>query len=271
MKTRAVAWCGAVAGLVALVGPGSPTIAGCVPNCPPDAITTGEACSENLDQLCGGGIPNAITLYPNQVVCGSAWADSGERDTDWFELEWPGGDLTLTLAHEFGLGSQFTLLADICPPLAVLVQVETPTCVPSVIEMPAMPAGTYALFVAQSGFEGSPCSQGLTAYTLSISGSTMLGACCASECDCYDEISQDDCLATGGLYQGGGTQCQNAGSCPSTCQGDVNLDGQVDSTDLNMLLADFGGPGPGDLICNGVVDTSDLNTLLANFGNVCAD
>jgi uncharacterized protein (DUF2141 family) len=51
------------------------------------------------------------------------------------------------------------------------------------------------------------------------------------------------------------------------CVGDLNGDGVIDTADLGILLANFGGGGPvGDLNGDGVVDTSDLGILLANFG-----
>ena len=58
--------------------------------------------------------------------------------------------------------------------------------------------------------------------------------------------------------------------------GDVNLSGNVDSTDLGLLLNSFGttagtaGDGPGwgggDLNMNGAVDSADLGLLLNGFG-----
>lgn len=58
--------------------------------------------------------------------------------------------------------------------------------------------------------------------------------------------------------------------------GDVNLDFAVDSSDLGLLLNNFGstaatagagaGYGGGDLNMNGTVDSSDLGLLLNNFG-----
>lgn len=57
--------------------------------------------------------------------------------------------------------------------------------------------------------------------------------------------------------------------------GDVNLNGDVDSDDLGLLLNNFGssaGPGwgGGDLNANMVVDSDDLGLLLNNFGNTTA-
>lgn len=55
-----------------------------------------------------------------------------------------------------------------------------------------------------------------------------------------------------------------------TCAGDANGDGSVDSTDLNVLLGNFGKTTPvADFNRDGVVDSSDLNALLGSFGDAC--
>ncbi|MFN0136731.1 MAG: hypothetical protein ACKVS9_11525 [Phycisphaerae bacterium] len=60
----------------------------------------------------------------------------------------------------------------------------------------------------------------------------------------------------------------------SDCNGDVDDDGDVDLTDLALLLRNFGTVGgmthtDGDVICDGSVDLPDLALLLGNFGVVC--
>ncbi len=57
-----------------------------------------------------------------------------------------------------------------------------------------------------------------------------------------------------------------------TCLGDADGDNDVDSSDLNVLLAAFGAPNPNpaaDFDNDGDVDSTDLNTLLAAFGDPC--
>lgn len=60
---------------------------------------------------------------------------------------------------------------------------------------------------------------------------------------------------------------------PLPCEGDVDLDEDVDSVDLNLLLGSFGKQVPpntsGDLDGDGDVDSVDLNELLATFGTAC--
>lgn len=61
---------------------------------------------------------------------------------------------------------------------------------------------------------------------------------------------------------------------PPPFPGDLNSDGDVDLSDLAVLLAHFGTPAgadrlQGDLTGDGAVDLSDLAILLASFGAVC--
>lgn len=56
------------------------------------------------------------------------------------------------------------------------------------------------------------------------------------------------------------------------CPGDTNGDGDVDFTDLNALLSDFGESGvglAGDIDGDGDVDFTDLNFVLSAFGTSC--
>ncbi|MGD9693696.1 MAG: matrixin family metalloprotease [Phycisphaerales bacterium] len=59
---------------------------------------------------------------------------------------------------------------------------------------------------------------------------------------------------------------------PGGCPGDANGDNQVNFTDLNFVLANFGVTGPfviGDVNQDGVVSFLDLNIVLSYFGRVC--
>ncbi|MBW7905574.1 MAG: S8 family serine peptidase [Phycisphaerae bacterium] len=59
--------------------------------------------------------------------------------------------------------------------------------------------------------------------------------------------------------------------CAAPCPGDLDGDGDVDQSDLGILLADFGCAADcaGDLDGDGDVDQGDLGILLANYGQSC--
>lgn len=52
----------------------------------------------------------------------------------------------------------------------------------------------------------------------------------------------------------------------SICPEDLNGDGVVDTADLGIMIASFGGSGAGDLNLDGVVDTADLGALIGGYG-----
>lgn len=58
---------------------------------------------------------------------------------------------------------------------------------------------------------------------------------------------------------------------PPACPGDLNADGSVDSTDLNIVLGAFGCVGgcAGDATGDGATDSADLNVVLGDFGAAC--
>lgn len=54
------------------------------------------------------------------------------------------------------------------------------------------------------------------------------------------------------------------------CPADLNNDFVIDTADLGLLLAGFGGINPDlDINGDGVVDTADLGLLLSAFGSIC--
>jgi hypothetical protein len=73
---------------------------------------------------------------------------------------------------------------------------------------------------------------------------------------------------TGGGFELAGGFWPGAAEEPA-CPGDLDGDGDVDLSDLALLLSDYGCTGgdcPGDIDGDGDTDLGDLATLLANYG-----
>lgn len=66
------------------------------------------------------------------------------------------------------------------------------------------------------------------------------GACCF-DTDCND-LTEADCLALGGVYNGDGSFCNTEPSpcAPEPCEGDTNGDGVVDVADVLTVIANWG-------------------------------
>ena len=76
------------------------------------------------------------------------------------------------------------------------------------------------------------------------------------------------CLATGGVFQGPGTECGEV-DCVCPCRADFNVNGMVDFVDLVELLSRWGDCPPycpWDLNDSGAVDFPDIVILLSLWG-----
>ncbi len=94
-------------------------------------------------------------------------------------------------------------------------------------------------------------------HTLAL-GSTVDFAVYAHTGDIFGDVSGLDATI----------ELLNAGSCPE----DLDLDGDVDFADLNIVLGDFNTSGPdldGDVDGDGDVDFADLNRVLGLFNTEC--
>jgi hypothetical protein len=119
------------------------------------------------------------TVELGDIVQGTAWAASGLRDTDWYELVLTDdSEVTLSVVGEFpfivgfaetdpaGSGNCFDTTGVIEPSSAGA------TCTTAQVTVVLGP-GTWWPFVAPTIFDGLACSEGLSAandYTLSITG-----------------------------------------------------------------------------------------------------
>jgi hypothetical protein len=94
------------------------------------------------------------------------------------------------------------------------------------------------------------------------------GACCLGD-DCHI-LSQADCLAADGAYEGDFTSCDDIDCAPpDPCPADLNGTGDVDVQDLLALIMDWGSCAncPADLDGDGMVNVIDLLAMLAAWGD----
>lgn len=186
--------------------------------------------------------PNFSTLACNGTICGTADMLSGERDTDWYQIIFPVGWMTVNFQSAF-YGKVLVIRPGTsgpsgCGDFTVIdgrsfVQPNTPTS----FTVPNLAAGTYWVMVAPD-FDG-------TKRVCCASGSNYrLGVVCTPACACFFDLVGNDCT--------------------------------VNTADLVAFLAQFGrtcASLPPATKCadrdgNGVVGTPDLVAFLGQFGKV---
>ncbi|MCH8993296.1 MAG: hypothetical protein IIA44_16280, partial [Acidobacteria bacterium] len=146
----------------------------CDVDCPAGALEEGEACGSDTNGGCNSVPPVYTNAVCGDVFCGTAWADGGTRDTDWYIVEHGGGILSATLTSQFS-GVCFILDGiGTCSPVVVGDIGCSDDCENIANASADLPAGTYVVFVATgictggAIFDGIPCGSGDNDYVLEI-------------------------------------------------------------------------------------------------------
>jgi hypothetical protein len=223
------------------IGTGTLTLSPDVPEpcqitVPPEAVPEGEACGDNDNGGCDNA-PAPPAYRPVQVgdiVHGTAWAASGVRDTDWYELVVTEEvELTLTVQAAFPFVAGFAETAtpgsgDCLDYTGEIFPSETGQDCATALVTTTLTPGTWWPWVAPSIFDGLPCSAGVSTandYVLTISG---------------------------------------VPPCPWDCE--TTPDGSVGVTDFLKMLAEWGQVGTPCDFDGGGVSVTDFLDLLANWG-----
>ncbi len=175
------------------IGSGTLTLSNDIPQpCdlgPPPQGTTeeGEPCGQDLNGGCSMPVPAFTPVALGQTVHGIAWASSGTRDTDWYQLQLAGQtEVTLSIESEFPFVLGF---AQTVPGGSGDCDDHTGTVSPAEIGEACtgtsltvtLGPGTWWPYVAPVGFDGLPCTAGVLAgndYVLSVTS----GASCPWDC-----------------------------------------------------------------------------------------
>ena len=130
----------------------------CVVECPAGAIAEAELCGEDLN---GGCNANPVAFAPiaiGDIICGTAWADAGSRDTDWYELVIDSPKtLTWSVTAEFPVYAFIIDGNNGCAGYSLIALGQAGICETAVATATVVP-GTYWLWVGAQVFEGYPCS-----------------------------------------------------------------------------------------------------------------
>lgn len=126
---------------------------------PAGSIPEGETCGADINGGCNmAGSPLFSPINCGDVIWGSAWANNGTRDSDWysFSVNEP-TTVTATVNAEFPAIVAIIDATD-CNDLVILSsQVVSTSCTPTTVSHQFTGTGNYVVFVAPSLFEGYPC------------------------------------------------------------------------------------------------------------------
>ena len=126
---------------------------------PADAILEGEVCGTDVNGGCNmTGTPLFTEINCGDVIWGNAWANNGNRDSDWYSFSVNEvTTVSATLDAEFP--AIFAIIdATDCSDLEILTsQTISASCTPTTISYEFTTTGNYVVFVAPSLFQGYPC------------------------------------------------------------------------------------------------------------------
>jgi len=188
---------------------------------PPGSTPENEPCMTDTNGGCNSS-PNIFgAMSCGETISGTSWFDGSTRDTDWFEVYNDSGQtMTLTVETEFAaligfVGQTVPGLQGCANMTGSISPYALPArCTPATVQM-SVPAGYYYVFVAPQFVGTVSCDAGnrwvatLTCEPFQV----MTGACCACDGSCQI-LTQEQCTAAGGTYQGDNTTCTE-GLCPN--------------------------------------------------------
>ena len=154
----------------------------CVVDCPPGGTDEGEPCGTDANGGCNMDPPEQFrTIAVNETVCGTAWAEGGSRDTDWYEIVVAddGTQLTFSGTAEFDFILGYvewqpgfegwgecgeTYITGYISPYAM-----NAPCFEASVTV-TVNAGTHWFFMASQVYEGMPCTSDYKDYWVHLEG-----------------------------------------------------------------------------------------------------
>lgn len=169
----------------------------------------GELCGDDDNGGCNASPPSFEPIECEATICGTAWADAGSRDTDWYQFTLSSPTRVIcaidaTLPMVLGIVNTGGV-PDCALGGTLLTSVTTSFCSDASFTI-CLPAGTWWLFAAPNAFEGFPCGVN-NEYAVSF---TCDDACLPPGCG----SAGHDCFTAGGPF------CDDQACCELVCADD---------------------------------------------------
>ncbi|MCD4695045.1 MAG: T9SS type A sorting domain-containing protein, partial [Bacteroidales bacterium] len=132
--------------------------------CPSGGIAENEPCGDNFNGGCFMSTPAFEQINDGDIICGTLWAENGQRDMDWFELTI--ADYATVTMNVYGTGpmvfgpaEQYQPGCAGCDYITGLIE---PATTIDVLEQGSLttgplPPGTYYFIIQPNLFSGYPC------------------------------------------------------------------------------------------------------------------
>jgi hypothetical protein len=207
------------------------------PGCPCTDTENEPSCAipDTVNGGCNSTPAVFSTIACGQSVCGATWANTTNRDTDWWNFTIAQPSTVTWVVRGSGFTPLIGFIATPCPQTAFITSTTGGSCTATVLTA-SLAAGTYTAFVASSAFVAIPCP---SPYTATLTCNAATGACCLSSTNCQ-VLPQAACVNLGGTYQGDNSACPapssyNVATCSNTLE-DISTTGTlstVSGTDDN--------------------------------------
>jgi hypothetical protein len=241
-------------------------------DCPPDGHDEGEPCGSDTNDGCNSEPPQFTDAACGQTICGTAWAEGGTRDTDWYLVSLPDPDGDGVEELRATLTSQF-------PGVCIIVSGPPDDCVNVVIEgtigcsqdctnvqeaVACLPApADYVVFVATGDctgggiFDGFPCGGGNNDYVFEIT---------CGPCQVPVNLPCGDFWAGPCCTPNDTPGCEDFSCCDAVCGVDpLCCDNTWDETCAQLAAQLCGCPDPADNCLWDCSGDNDDNVSVVDF------
>lgn len=205
----------------------------CGAKCPLECTGTdeGEDCGTDENGGCNMPFPAFGEIGCNETICGTAWADGGTRDTDWFILDLASDtEITITMSSQLPMVFGVVDTVDCATATQILPFAITEYCGTAEIIV-TLPAGIHWLIATPNGFSGFPCGSEKNAYSFTVT--------CPVNCVSGPDRNGDGCVDGQDLALVLGNWDPTGSMGNGLGIGDTNCDGVVDGFDLAPILGDW--------------------------------
>ena len=240
--------------------------------CPANALVEAEACGSDLNGGCNMTVPNYDPISCGDTICGTAWADAGNRDTDWFTftITQP-STVTWTVNADFPALIGFVDASQGCAtPQFFNLSTSDFECAQAVT-LDNLAAGTWWVFVATQDFNGYPCGSGRNNYVASLNCTPLV---VADNDDCLNAttiIQQQTCNP---IVDSVSNATQSLAGCAGTANDDVWFSFVATSANpvvevsgssaFDAVVQVFSACGGTSIVCQDLTVDGEIETALLN-------